>query len=112
MALLIGSIVVVDLKLLGAGPGLDQEAVLHLALPVSAAGFILAAIAGLLLFATDAPDYAGNPVFLIKLIVIAAALINALLLRVWASHAGPAAAVLSLGLWTAALILGRWIAYW
>ncbi len=112
MALLLGSIVVVDLRLLGAGASLDREAVLRLALPVSSAGFLLAALAGFLLFATDAPDYAANPVFLVKLAVIAAALMNALFLRVWTPYSRSSAAVLSLGLWTAALILGRWIAYW
>src|SRR3546814_20757608 len=49
--------------------------------PVAAAGLALAVTAGLLLFAVSATKYATTPVFLVKLALLAAAVVNAVLLR-------------------------------
>lgn len=119
IALLFGSIVPLDLRLAGwRRTGGDLEELSRLLLPVAIAGFLLAASAGLLLFATDARAYASSPLFQAKVLVIAAALGNALLLRTidW-REARPgdrrvaAAGAASLLLWLSAIFLGRLVGY-
>jgi hypothetical protein len=119
IALLFGSIVPLDLRLAGwRRDDASLGSLTRFLLPVAVAGFVLAALAGLLLFATDARAYASSPLFQAKLGLIAAALLNAWLLRRvdWQSPALSSrrlalAGVLSIGLWLGAITLGRWIAY-
>jgi len=123
IAFLLGSIALLDLRLLGAGPPLSTDRLARLALPVAITGLAVAAPTGFLLFAAEASAYIRNPVFLLKMGAIVAALIN-----VAAFHAGPfravkawgggpaptparMAAALSLGLWLSAAAAGRLIAY-
>lgn len=119
IALLFGGIVPLDLRLAGwrrdAGP-IDPLA--RLLLPVAIFGLVLAAATGLLLFATDARAYAASWLFRAKLILIAAALLNALALRRidWRSEARGTrqiawAGVASLLLWLGVIIVGRLIGY-
>src|SRR5690606_32531185 len=93
--------------------------------PAAAVGLGLAAASGLLLFAVSPTKYAGTPVFLVKLLFIAAALTNAALLRrrpEWVLALVPdyleepparlkAAAALSIALWLAVILCGRFIGY-
>lgn len=119
IALLFGSIVPLDLRLAGWRRNEVSLPVLsRLLLPVAVGGFVLAVSAGLLLFATDARSYAASPLFQAKLVLIAAALLNAWLLRRvdWRSPSSSSrrlamAGVISLALWLGALTLGRWIGY-
>ena len=119
VALLFGAIVPLDLRLAGwrreVGP---IDGLSRLLLPVSVFGFLLAASAGLLLFATDARAYAASPLFRAKLVLIALALANALALRRidWrrpdaADWRIAVAGVASILLWLGVLILGRLIGY-
>lgn len=87
-----------------------------LLLPLAWGGFALSAVTGTALFATGATGYAVHPLFQAKLAVIGAAGANAALLqRAGGVRARPgqarAAALASLAFWTAAVGLGRWIAY-
>jgi hypothetical protein len=81
-------------------------------------------VTGFTLFSAEASHLAINPVFQVKLVLIAAALINAALYELFARHAvarlpaGAAipagvkiAGVLSLGLWICVAACGRSIAY-
>ena len=114
LALLIGAVVPMDLRLLGAVRGPGEAATVALLRPVSAAGLALAVACGLLLFITQASDYVGNWWFRAKIAVVAVAALNAAVhLRLDRHGQGRrrAAALLSLGLWPTALILGRMIAY-
>ncbi|MCA1661622.1 MAG: hypothetical protein LC648_05475 [Novosphingobium sp.] len=119
IALLFGGIVPLDLRLAGwrrdVGP---VDPLAGLLLPVAIFGFVLAASSGLLLFATDARTYAASWLFRAKLVLIAAALLNALALRRidWRSEAANSrrlawASVASLVLWLGAIVLGRMIGY-
>ncbi|HYD07884.1 MAG TPA: hypothetical protein VEC60_19270, partial [Reyranella sp.] len=119
IALLFGGIVPLDLRPAGwrrgAGP---VDALARLLLPVAIFGLILAIVTGLLLFATDARAYAGSWLFRAKLVLIAAALINALALRRidWRREGGTPrraawAGVASLLLWLGVIILGRLLGY-
>jgi hypothetical protein len=119
IALLFGGIVPLDLRLVGwrrdAGP---VDPLARLLLPVAIFGLALAVASGLLLFATDARAYADSWLFRAKLILIAAALLNALALRRIDWRRGDAtprrvvwAGVASLLLWLGAIIVGRLIGY-
>jgi hypothetical protein len=117
IALLFGSIVALDLRLVGwrreAGTVDGLELLL---VPVAVAGLALAIPAGMLLFATDARAYAASPLFQAKLLLIALAIGNALWLGARARR-GPrprrtaAAAAASILLWLGAIVLGRLVGY-
>lgn len=77
--------------------------------PAAMAGFVLALLAGGLLFTTDASKYAAMPLFQIKLALIALGVLNALYLA--RNRATAWAALISLAAWTGALICGRFIGY-
>lgn len=80
----------------------------------AAAGLILAAATGLLLFATQAGEYVRSPWFRAKLAVLALAATNAAIhprLGTLAPARRRLAAAVSLALWPSALLLGRMIAY-
>ena len=102
IALLVGAVVPMDVAVLRGRSG-----TLWLR-GWAAAGLALAAGCGALLFATQATDYLESPWFLGKMAVLALALANAALhLR----RVTPAAALASLLLWPAALVLGRMIGF-
>lgn len=124
IALLFGTIAVVDLRLAGGLLRLDDAALQRTLVPLSLAGFVLAALSGLLLFAPAAREYLSNPWFAAKLALIAAAALNALALHLASrrrrrrspdphptSRHGRLAGVLSLGLWATVMLAGRMLAF-
>ena len=122
VGLLIGAVVALDLRLLGA---FAAHPLRHLGPPlrrVAGAGLALAAATGLLLFATRPLAYVENPAFLAKLALLGIALVNLALLhaggrwrRALAEDAPDgavrAAALVSLLAWPGALLAGRWIGF-
>jgi hypothetical protein len=116
IALLLGNLVLLELRVWGAAPALPIRPLARLALGLSLSGFGLAAITGLLMFAASPGELLANRLFLIKMGLLFAAGLNAA-----AFHArggldkSDAVArmqtVLSLGLWIAVIIAGRFIAY-
>lgn len=122
LGLLIGAIAVLDLRLLGA---FRQVAVPQLVIPttrMAALGLVGAVLTGILLFSVQPAHYAANTVFLGKLLIVAAGLGNAVLLRrsrawrqavVGGTITIPVriSAAFSLCAWVAAVFAGRWIAY-
>ncbi|WP_237217139.1 DUF2214 domain-containing protein [Falsiroseomonas oryziterrae] len=112
IALLFGPILLADLRWLGAiGPRLDEA--LPLLRRTAAAGLALAATTGVLLAGVRIGEYAANPAFLVKLLLVALGVGNALL-AARAARRGriPAGfALASLLCWTAAILAGRWIAF-
>lgn len=124
LALLFGAIVPFDLRLIGFWPSVPLYALSRILLPVAIAGLILALTMGGLLFSVHAVKYAEMGVFQLKLLLVAAAILNALLLRRAAAwkHAlaepgrslpprVKAAAVSSILLWSGVILCGRMIAY-
>lgn len=117
VALLFGAIVPLNLRLAGwRRETATVDGLARLLLPVAIFGFLLAACAGLLLFATDARAYAASPLFQAKMILIATALANAWALRRvdWRqaqSRRVALAAAASLLLWLSVIVLGRLIGY-
>lgn len=116
VALLVGSLVVLELRVWGAGRALDLAALARLALPVSLAGFGLVVMAGLGLFSAHPGEMLANRAFLIKMGLVMAAGLNAAAFHARgglqkADRVARAQTLLSLGLWIAVIICGRWIAY-
>jgi hypothetical protein len=126
IATLFGSILVLDLRLVGLGRRVPLAAVSSSVVPVAATGFVIAATTGIGLFATKATEYVGNPFLLIKFPAIALGLVNAAAVRGtagWRAHQSRdltgkeerQLAVLggvSLLCWLTAITAGRMIAYW
>jgi hypothetical protein len=116
IALLLGSLVVFELRAWGVARELPAPALARLALRVSVGGFALVAVSGLLMFGSQPGELFANRYFVAKLGLVLAAVLNAALFH-WRGGVARldgvarAQAVLSLGLWLAAIICGRWIAY-
>lgn len=119
IALLVGSIVPLDLRLLGLWSGVARESLVRVLVPMAAGGLVLAMLAGALLFSVRATEYARLDVFQIKLVLIATGAVSALLMHLChgflLKNASPArlraAALVSLACWLGALIAGRLIAF-
>jgi hypothetical protein len=120
--LLVGSIVALDLRILGLGQAITIQPLARLLLPLSRFGFVVAIGMGFLLFSADAAQVVRYPAFQTKLLLITAALINVAIAHVgpWRRLAGwhgeapagaKASAFASLLLWLGALTAGRMIAY-
>ena len=119
---LVGSILALDLRMLGLGRAIAIQPMAQLLLPLSRAGFVLAICMGFLLFSADASHVVKNPAFQAKALLIAAALVNVVIAHAgpWrrAAHWNPEAsavakvtALASLLLWIGAVCAGRLIAY-
>src|SRR5687767_10063503 len=121
---LVGSITVVDLRLLGLGRTISVKALTRHAVPWSAGAFALIVPSGLLMFAAHASDFVSNRAFQLKLLLIMLAGVNAALFHVksyrsvalWDRDAPPpsaarAHAALSLLLWFSVIACGRLLAY-
>ena len=95
IALLVGAVFSLDLRLLRAWRNAPLAPLWHVLTRVAATGLLIAAVCGVLLFATRATEYAQSPLFLTKLLVVAVGVFNAVSLRFCgaARSAGPARAV-------------------
>lgn len=121
LVLLVGSMMLLDLRILGAGRrAIKLSAASGVLTPFAGAGLTLLIVSGLLLFAADAAPLLQNPLFLPKILLIALGVANALVFRARWGHMTDQAlapsgariqAALSLAVWVAAATLGRLLAY-
>ena len=116
VALLIGNLVLFELRVLGLGRGIDIAPLARLALPLAVAGFLLAAMSGSLMFATRPGELLTNPAFKWKLALLFVAGLNAALFHTRGSlqRADTLACVQAAAsalLWISVLVCGRMIAY-
>ncbi len=116
IALLLGSLVLLELRVWGLAPELPLRPLARLALPVTLAGFGLIVCSGLLMFASQPAELMANRAFLAKLALVLLAGLNAAWFHARGSLArcdrlARAQTVLSTGLWLGAIASGRWIAY-
>src|SRR3954447_1963361 len=81
LATLFGSVLILDLRLLGVWRDSPLTTLADAAAPVAACGFALAATSGIGLFATKATEYFGNPFLYIKFPAIAIGIVNAVALN-------------------------------
>lgn len=116
LATLFGSLLLLELRMFGAGRGLPPVPLARLSSRTALAGFLTAAASGSLMWSSDAAALSANPAFLAKLALITLAGMNAVLfqLRDSAERTDAVArmqAGASLVLWAAAIFAGRLIAY-
>jgi hypothetical protein len=122
LMLLLGPILLLDLRLLGLGKRFPAVQVSQALTPFAVAGLTIAVLSGIALFSADASALIGNRMMQLKLCAIALSLANVLTFRaVFARHlpawdqrrpvAGRASAAASIGLWLTVLVAGRLIAY-
>jgi hypothetical protein len=121
VATLFGSLVVLDLRLIGVWRRAPLATITDVAAPVATFGFSLAVFTGIGLFATKATEYVGNPFLYLKFPAIGLGLINVLVLSrltAWRERAPGERLQLalvggiSLACWFTAIAAGRLIAYW
>lgn len=122
MAMLLGALGLINLRVLGYKPELPLLGTRDL-LPIAWLGFTINAISGIALFTSDAIYFFSSYTFRIKLVLIVLAGINAVLLSRSIFHepatrsdvvpttAAKWIAGLSLAFWVGAAIAGRLIAY-
>ena len=117
IALLVGAILPLDLRLLGAWPSVPLEPLARVLIPVAATGLALAVTTGALLFITRATEYAALDLFFVKLALIGTGAAHALYVHLGRGfqNASPRRLRLtgatSLSLWLAALVSGRMLAF-
>lgn len=125
VALLVGAIVPLDLRLLGLWQSVPLAPLWQVLTRTAAAGLVLAIGFGFMLFMTQATEYVDSRLFIFKMAVVGAATANALILRLAVSdeklQTGSASGKLPPGVrlsggisligWLTALILGRLIGY-
>lgn len=116
IALLLGNLVALEVRVFGRMPTLPVAALARLSLCLAAGGFALAAATGLLMFATQPAELLVNRSFLWKMGLLAAAGCNA----AWFHGRGSLVKLdatarvqmlMSTALWLAVVFCGRWIAY-
>jgi hypothetical protein len=124
--LLFGSILILDLRLLGAWRQTPLAVLSRPTTTMAQIGFVLAVCSGLPMISVKSTDYIGNPFPLIKFPAIALALLNVWLVHrteAWRAHRVrelmpsersrlKIGAVLSLVFWLTAITAGRMIGYW
>ncbi len=126
VASLFGSVLILDLRLLGVWRSVALSAISRPVVPVATVGFLVATTSGICLLATNATEYLGNTFFYVKFPAIALALGNVLVLNTmpaWkARHTRALSDAeqfrlaivggISLLCWLTAVTAGRLIAYW
>lgn len=119
IALLVGAILPLDLRLLGLWRTIAHETIARVLVPMAIAGLVLALASGFLLFAVRATEYGAVGIVWLKLSLIVAGASSALIAHrrhgIWLSAVGPRQSALvgsiSLACWIGALLCGRLIAF-
>ena len=116
IALLLGNLVLLELRVFGRGAALPVKDLARLSLSVALCGFGLVAASGLLMFATQPAELLSNRVFTLKMLLLMLAGCNA----AWFHGRGSLARLDGLAraqmlastvVWLAVVVCGRWIAY-
>jgi len=126
VAALFGSLLVLDLRLLGVWRKVALAAISEPTVPVATIAFFVASASGVCLLATKATEYVGNPFLYIKFPAIAFGILNVAALNslaAWrehkirklsASEQSQLSVVggISLICWLTAVTAGRMMGYW
>jgi hypothetical protein len=116
IALLLGNLVLLELRVFGRGAALPVKDLARLSLTLAAIGFSMAAASGLLMFASQPAELLANRAFTLKMLLLLAAGCNA----AWFHGRGSldrldglarAQMLLSTVIWLCVIVCGRWIAY-
>jgi hypothetical protein len=122
--LLVGSVAMFDLRLLGFAGSTSVRALVRSLLPWAWFALLLIVPSGVAMFSAHATEFADNPAFRVKLVLLASAGVNAFVFHngvlrsvsSWDQHvraprAAKASALLSLAIWLGVISCGRLIAY-
>jgi hypothetical protein len=116
IGLLLGNLVLLELRVWGLGAALPVQPLARLALGLAVLGFALAGASGLLMFAAQAAELLANRAFVLKMGLLMLAGTNA----AWFHGRGSLArmdrtarllTLVSSALWLAVIVCGRSIAY-
>jgi hypothetical protein len=116
IGLLLGNLVLLELRVFGLGAALPVKALSRLSLGIALAGFSVVAASGLLMFASQPAELLANRAFTLKMLLLLTAGCNA----AWFHGRGSldrldrlakAQMALSTLVWLAVIACGRWIAY-
>jgi hypothetical protein len=121
LAMLVGPNAAIDLRILGVGSELSLSPMKNL-LRIMWTGFWINAVTGSILLVSDASTKLANPAFIVKMALIALAVVDIFLIKRFVFSAaspeprrvnsfGKTLAVVSLVLWTGAITAGRLMAY-
>ncbi len=109
LATLLGSILMLDLRLIGWSARQQDPELLALGMtPWVLLGLVLALVTGLGMFISRPSAYAGNPAFQVKLILLLTAGLNLFMYRLVAFTPARVAAGFSLLIWCGVILAGRW----
>ena len=125
ICLVVGSILVLDLRLLGlASIHRPVSRLAHAILPVTWSAFVIAATSGFLMFISNATKYLANGYFVAKMLLICVAGLNMIIFHAisakdlpkWEKEPSPPlraqiAGGLSILIWIAVITCGRWIGF-
>jgi hypothetical protein len=123
LALLVGSIGILDLRMLGFAEGLGPAAV-HRLVPLGILGFVFNFLSGITFIANDPVRFLDAPAFQLKMLFVLIGGLNALAFYVWvwkdakamgsgdpAPASGKVIAMVSLVCWTSVILVGRFMAF-
>lgn len=116
IALLLGNLVLLEMRVFGRGASLDVKALAKLSLGIAVTGFLLAAASGLLMFASQAAELLANRAFTLKMVLLMLAACNAAWFHGRSSLEKLDAVarmqmVVSSIIWLSVVGCGRWIAH-
>ena len=116
VALLLGNLVLLELRVFGRGAALPVPDLARLSLTLAGIGFTLAALSGSIMFATQPAELLANRAFTLKLLLLFAAGSNAAVFHARQSlhkldRTARMLMLLSTLIWVGVITLGRWIAY-
>lgn len=122
IGLIVGSILPLDLRLIGVIRRVPLAAIGPLLSRTAAVGVVLAVLTGLCLFSVRPQEYIGNPAFLAKIGLLTLGIANAAILHLggrWrmaveTERVVPTLrlqAALSMASWIGAVLAGRWIGF-
>lgn len=116
VALILGNLVMLELRVFGWASALPIEPLARLSLGLVGLGFGLAAVTGLLMFGTQPGELLANRVFTIKMVLIMLAGCNAAWFHARRSlqlqdTTARVSMLLSSIIWILVITCGRWIAY-
>ncbi|PKO43394.1 MAG: hypothetical protein CVU30_07305 [Betaproteobacteria bacterium HGW-Betaproteobacteria-3] len=116
IALLVGNLVLLELRVFGRGRGLPVQELARLSLTLAGIGFGLAALSGSLMFATQPSELLANRAFTVKMLLLFVAGSNAAMFHARQSlekldRTARVHMVIATLVWLAVITCGRWIAY-
>lgn len=122
LVMLLGSMLLLDLRLLGVAREFDLPALSARLTPVAIGGLLILLVSGFCQFVADGAPLAASPLMQVKVLLIVLGVGNALCFRHWWSSRlgtwddrpsvlGRLQALASLLIWFAVMVLGRLLAY-